>query len=402
MCKGQYKMKILSNSIVNHQSKTSISTSFKALKVSSKINKEIATSATNVLTIASAVASSAIAGLAMTKKQKEEEEKQLIQQLQNPNGFIIALGDELGTHKNITKEDVYSLAQHFEYAPGFISDLILLKDDNGNPRSIKKNEITKIMQAYQENPELVEELVSEKNNKGEFRYNGEEIGLLVSSHKFSSDIYELAKEAPEKVLKLSQKQNHLGRLQYSPKEIKAILDIEKNGTEFGKKLLKEKDALTKDPRFTPNEIKILIKKHEMFPEIIETLVTQKHEDSYFQYSAYDITKCAKLINDKNIEFAKKLINAKETWLDKKVVPKYKLYEINSLLESQSKSLLELCRCVMKDFRYSPSSMKDILKTFNVESIPQDFVSIIQKEYNNNFANHWDKRRTYRVLEDLVH
>ncbi|MBR4026387.1 MAG: serpin family protein [Lachnospiraceae bacterium] len=47
-------------------------------------------------------------------------------------------------------------------------------------------------------------------------------------------------------------------------------------------------------------------------------------------------------------------------------------------------------------------MKDILKTFNVESIPQDFVSIIQKEYNNNFANHWDKRRTYRVLEDLVH
>ena len=165
MCKGQYKMKILSNSIVNHQSKTSISTSFKALKVSSKINKEIATSATNVLTIASAVASSAIAGLAMTKKQKEEEEKQLIQQLQNPNGFIIALGDEIGTHKNITKEDVYSLAQHFEYAPGFISDLILLKDDNGNPRSIKKNEITKIMQAYQENPELVEELVSEKNNQ---------------------------------------------------------------------------------------------------------------------------------------------------------------------------------------------------------------------------------------------
>ena len=36
-----------------------------------EINKEIATSATNVLTIASAVASSAIAGLAMTKKQKE-------------------------------------------------------------------------------------------------------------------------------------------------------------------------------------------------------------------------------------------------------------------------------------------------------------------------------------------
>ena len=99
-------MKILTNNIVNQQVKSYTNTNFKSLKVSPQVNREIAKSATNVLTIASTMAVSAIAGIALTKKQKEEEEKQLIQQLKNPNEFIVALGEELGRHKGIRKNDV--------------------------------------------------------------------------------------------------------------------------------------------------------------------------------------------------------------------------------------------------------------------------------------------------------
>ena len=166
------------------------------------------------------------------------------------------------------------------------------------------------MDAYQINPALVEKLVAEKDDKGNFRYSADEINILTSIHKDMPELYEIAKATPARVLKLSQQRSSTGEIIYSTDDIKNILEIEANGTEYAKYLIKMKDFSSKDSRFTPKQIKFLMKKHQDFPEVIESLVEEKHRDKSFRYSAKEIIETTKLINDKNVDAVKTLINKK--------------------------------------------------------------------------------------------
>jgi len=372
-------MKILTNNIVNQQVKSYTNPNFKGIKVSPKVNREIAKSATNVLTIASTIAVSTIAGIALTKKQKEEEEKQLIQQLKNPNEFIVVLGEELGRHEGIRKNDVYTLAQHFEYAPGFISDLILSKDDNGNQRNIKKSEIEYIMQAYKENPEAVEALVAEKDKKGNFRFSGEEIAILTEVQKSFPTLYETAKKAPIKVYKLSQKRDYNGKFLYTKKDIQTILDIEKNGTEYGKELLAMTLLDPKDPRFKPAQVKTLMEHHKKFPDFVETLVNEKFNTKTYMYTPEEIIECTSLLNDENIEVAKKLYSYERNYYFRSTpVKEFYLCDISNILKAHSISLYNLYFEIANG-SFRNSNAKRILEAFNIKTIPQKMLERIEQE-----------------------
>ena len=157
---------------------------------------------------------------------------------------------------------------------------------------------------------------------------------------------------------------------------------------------------------TPEQAKFLMKKHEQYPEFIESIINEKYNSNCYKYTTEEIIKCASLINDKNIEAAKILFNTKvihsyRHYSNNKTVTeeghRYELYEINSLLKAHSKSLYDFCHYVMKTKRYCPENVKELLDLFDVKSIPQDFITRIKNDIEENWDYRWF-RESLSMLE----
>ena len=67
-----------------------------------------------------------------------------------------------------------------------------------------------------------------------------------------------------------------------------------------------KDYESKDPRFTPKQLKLLMKKHEQYPDFIEALVNAKYADKSYKYNAKEIAECVELAFMAKIKLNKKM------------------------------------------------------------------------------------------------
>ena len=189
--------------------------------------------------------------------------------------FLKVLSRDLSLHKYLKQDDVYYLAQNFEYAPAFVSDLIMQKDGKNNLRILRKNIVEPIFEAYQINPSYTEKLVSEKDDNGEFRYSASEIKIMANLSVEMPEALSVARKNPLKVEQLLNIENELGEKLYTLKDIEIILKLEESDCDFGKELLNMKrKSESKQARFTPQQVDYILKKHEEYPKLTEILLNE--------------------------------------------------------------------------------------------------------------------------------
>lgn len=372
-------MKVL-NQIV--QKSTGALKSAKPLKY---INEEIAQTTKRVFPFAAAAASVVLANYALDAKNKEETEEPSID-----SNFLEVLSQDLAAHKYMHKEDVYYLALNFESAPALVADLIMQKDEKGNLRMLRRESIEPIFEAYQINPEYTEELINEKNENGEFKYSSDEIKILADLSVTMPEALAVATSNPTRVLDLLKRENEAGRKLYSLKDIQTLFYLETIEPQETKYYMNMKDYDSKEPRFTANQIKLILKKKKEFPELVNTLIEEKDSDNKgFRFDAQSLTEILQLMDKDNIQVVKNLEKQKDIYsINSKeyIAYKYRPEEIISLIKKKKESEFDLLVYCAENYYYVPK-LKKLLNEMDITTISEDTYKKL-KEYRTDGYNGW--------------